>query len=432
MPSQASRSGAGNRPTIPASRIVLVTADNDTADDAGDLQRLSAPARGRLLVSIRPDTRTLHQLGADLLRGLGKRVETSGGSTTANEIWFRACAWIAGEQIAEIVVSRAHLLSRLRLERLFEIAAIAGTRLWLVFQQPALNRGQRETVRDWDLPTIDFRSFKKLCKPPGDHPSDQGHQDGFPEVPDEEFPTFLSACEELLRPRDFELVRERYWSAYEDTLSAIRSKGKERPRRLLADLGHLLAECQSLSRMVVCARAAQAAALHCGYLIKVNSTVLAGAHASTRLTTLDDVAAWKLRCYSQPRYPAAAVLGLATRLPPSRLAALDVGDVDPDGTQVDVGQWAPIPAPGQGIVRAHLMFRHCEGSAPDHPLFVSEKRRASGRAGREFGRITSHGLHQALRRVALETGLSVVPVEDGGDAKRRMARHGITIHELKA
>jgi len=40
---------------------------------------------------------------------------------------------------------------RFRWERLIELAAIAGARLWLVVHCPSLSRAQREAARDWEM-----------------------------------------------------------------------------------------------------------------------------------------------------------------------------------------------------------------------------------------------------------------------------------------
>jgi hypothetical protein len=166
---------------------------------------------------------------------------------------------------------------------------------------------------------------------------------------------------------------------------------------------------------------------------KVDAQALAGSFAATPLAPPDADTAGLLRRYSRSHYPAAAAIAVSTRLPPSALAALGLADLSEGADMVQAGgRSIAIPEPLRGIVRAHLAFRLSGGAKRRDPLFVVEKRRAGGRQGRVFDRTTAHGLHQGLRRVALETGLTVVPPEDRAhvEPRRWLRRQGITVHRL--
>ena len=395
--------------------------------------RAASADRHHLAVTVTPDTRGLHRLGADVLEGLGKQVDISASSTTANETWFRACAWAIGERITEIVVVRAHLLDRFRWERLIELAAVARARLWLVVHRPSLSRGQRETVRDWGARQLSFADFKRRFPRARGRTSPAAKAAPFPRVPDDEFPTFLTTCQAVLPADHFQQVSNAYWSAHQTTATHL-SKYAAADRDALAELlSGLLAPCTSLDEMLARARGAQAAAFLPGWLIKVNAEALAGAFSATPISPLNNETCDALRQYSHPRYAAAAVIALAAREPASVIVGMNLGDVEPDGARARLGgRSVAIPSHASGLIRAQLAYRLTEAADPDEPLFIAEKRDPAGRQGRRFGRLTPHGLHQQLAKAALETGLSLLTVEDhgGADRQRRLRRQGITIHKL--
>lgn len=413
----------------------IVFDEDDNVNNLRFALELNNPSRGLLVVDITPGTRRTYQMANDILTALGKRYDISGASQTSHETWFRACAWIVGERVRDIVVCRAHLLNGLRWERLIELAAIARARLWLVVHRPSLSRAQREAARDWGMRTMRFAEFRRRSRHAArERPSAQSPRRVDPDVPDEEFPIFLASSQRLLDPQAFNWLQGIYWSAHEQTLSWL-----DNPAAPLTEIGiaefvyALLAPAPGLSEMIVRARAAQAAAFMRGWLLKLNAQALAGAYLAVPLSALDDNACDALRLYGHPRYAATAVISLASREPPSALERLNINDVQPDGSAVRVaGRVAEIPDGAQGILRAQLAFRLAEGANPTDPLFISVKPSAGERNGRGFGRTTAHGLHQRLTTVALETGLSVVAPEPCGqtDPKRRLRRQGLTVHQL--
>jgi hypothetical protein len=416
----------------------------DEQDHAGNLRfalTLSDPLAGVLTVDITPGTRRTYQLANDILTALGKRFDISGAAQTSHEAWFRACAWIVGERVQELIVCRAHLLDRFRWERLVELAAIARARLWLVVHRPSLSRAQREAARDWGMRAVGFAQFRRLWRPSREvDPGRRVAERVDPAVPDEEFPTFLAKSRRMLMPDAFGWVGQIHAQALDQTTAWFEKIARSGHGALsevaIADfLYSLLVDARGLSEMLVRARAAQSAAFNQGWLIKVNQAALAGAYFAAPLSKLDGDACSALRMYGHPRYAAAAAISLASREPPSSLVQLNLADIETDGSDVRFSERiVPIPEAARGVTRAQLAYRLAEAAGPDDPLFVSEKRSPQGRSGRVFGRTTAHGLHQRLATLAIETGLSVIAAEPSGrtDPKRWLRRQGVTVHRIPA
>ena len=401
---------------------------------------LNRPQEGLLTVDITPGNRKTYELAKDVLKALGKRADATGAANTSHEAWFRACAWIVGERIHDIVVCRAHLVDGGRWRRLIELAAIADARLWLIVHRPSLNRGQKETARDWGIVTMSFPEFRrrwKAARPAG--PKHAAPPPEFPKVPDEEFPTFLARSKVLLDPASFARVSDAYWTAHQQTLlwfqqQASASRGEVGDVAIAGFLYELLAPLGGLEERIVCARAAQAAAFLCGWLLRLDVRALAGGYLAAPVSDLDERAIGTLRLYGHPRHAAAALLSLASREPQSELTAMNLGDIEADGSSARIaGRTVAIPDGARGIARAHLAFRLSEGAATGDPLFVSEKRQAGGREGRVFGRITPHGLQGRLSSIATETGLSIIATGTPGreDPKRWLRRQGLGVHRIK-
>lgn len=419
--------------------VCLVFDDDDRVQNVRFALDLNRPLAGLLTVDVTPGNRKTYELAKDVLAGLGKRVDISGASPTSHETWFRACAWMTGERIRDIFVCRAHLVDGYRLRRLIELAAIADARLWLLMHRPSLNRGQKEVARDWGIATMRFPEFRRLWKsalPPKQVAPEP--QRALPTVPDEEFPTFLACSKTLLSAEQFRRVSGMYWAAHAQTLEWFDGhtgrQGDPVTEGAITEFLHtLLAPCAGLTERVVCGRASQAACFLRGWLLKLDAKALAGAYLAAPLSTLDEEAANTVRLYEHPRYAAAAVIALASREPASALVAVDVTDVEADGSALRVaGRRVEVPNAARGIIRALLAFRLSEGAGPDDPLFVSEKRIRGGRDGRAFARTTANGLRGRLTTVAIETGLFVVAPENYGesDPKRWLRRQGLTVKRL--
>jgi hypothetical protein len=420
-------------------RVVLDREDSPKHADL--LRRLSDPVRGTVLCSVTPGSRSLASLATDVLRGLGKRSDVRGARATQDDAWRCVAAWVAGEGITELLVSRSHLLPRNLWERLIELSAQTATSLWLFVQGATLNRGQRECIRDWPIERWTFADFEqhvRRCSPqPSPKAAATACDEPFPHVPEEEFPTFLATCRALLAPSAFATVADVYWDTYRGTNSWFATASNGRTQVDVLDLARQIATtirgCDDTSEVLVRLRGTQAAALLHSYLIKVRPDALAGAYVPTPLSAVTAQRAARLRIYSRTRYPAAAALSLTTRQSPRVLSTLNVEDVAPDGSRVELADESFEVSPHlSGVLRAHVAYRLSLGAMPDEPLFISEKRSNDNTARLGWGRTTAHGIQQQLRTVAQETGLAVAATDGfvDGDVRRWLKRRGVTVHAL--
>ncbi|MEV5150270.1 hypothetical protein AB0L14_39540 [Streptomyces sp. NPDC052727] len=110
---------------------------NDTADDvalARAARRWADPRQGRITVDPTPATITSAFLARDILAALGRTAyaPTHGPVITAQPAWQAAACWITIDDIRQLTVLRAHLLTAERAEQLSVLREVTGIRLILV------------------------------------------------------------------------------------------------------------------------------------------------------------------------------------------------------------------------------------------------------------------------------------------------------------
>jgi hypothetical protein len=421
----------------PDVELLVVVDLDDTATNARYLHALNGPTRDIVVCEVPPGLRSSKRLSDVILAALGKRRDMTGADGSAGEMWDQAIAWIVGEQVRHLVVSRAHLLSRVLWERLLKLSALTDASLWLLVQGASPTRWQRELMRDWPLRRVAFPELQTRLRPRGKAtPAIRYQHHEFPHVPDDEFPTFLASCYELLDRASYGRVEASFRAAINESSSWLAAQSDPAPpatEKIAAHLHALIRNAPTLEERLVRLRAAQVAFYQEGYLINVNRDGLAGGYFVTPLAPLDAATCARLRVLSQTRDAAAAVLSLASQQPPRVLALTNVGNIDRDGARGTIGgEEITIPPCARGILRAHLICRAAQRARDADPLFVSEQRAAGSERDRTYGRTTAHGIQQALRRIALETGVPVTSRDGGTGAtpSRFLRRRGVTIRHL--
>jgi hypothetical protein len=139
--------------TATARPLPPVTVLLDPHDDASITAALLAahdPAAGRVTVHPTPAASSPSALACDLLAALGRPVarlaeEHISGTASA---WQAAAAWIAGDQISQLAVLRAHRLALPGWQRLLELRRATGTRLVLAWHDRALSRDVTRLLAD--------------------------------------------------------------------------------------------------------------------------------------------------------------------------------------------------------------------------------------------------------------------------------------------
>ncbi|WP_331768907.1 hypothetical protein OG948_59405 (plasmid) [Embleya sp. NBC_00888] len=129
----------------PAPPVTLITDDGDDAALARAARQCSDPRHGRITVDPTPATVTSTFLARDILSALGRTayVPTHGRAITAAPAWRAVACWFTVDDIRQLILLRAHLLTPDRTERLAALRATTGIHLVLIANPP----GRPDTAR---------------------------------------------------------------------------------------------------------------------------------------------------------------------------------------------------------------------------------------------------------------------------------------------
>ncbi|MDP9371848.1 MAG: hypothetical protein M3Q65_05225 [Chloroflexota bacterium] len=222
-----------------------------------------------------------------------------------------------------------------------------------------------------------------------------------PDLPAVDFPLFRAACRAQLDDEQFAYCDELYVRA----ARAYRAASPVRDADAKTVLDDLWRGCAGYQKALVVTRAAQAAALTAGWLLKVDMLRLAEHVSAARHRVLTDAELARLGVYADPRDSAPAVLfnaGLAFE----EITRLRVADLSPDGELVgDPYQGTRLSEESRRHLRALRCTGQLVGSAPGDPLLSGSWR----------------SVRAALHRAAVDTGLPL-DVNQHGPAVRRADR----------
>jgi len=420
--------------------LALVLDPGDAVEDAELLQRLHSPRDGRIVVEATPGGTTRRAAGHDLLRALGRDPNAVGGDRNGTETWVRATVWCIAEGVREIIVSRAHLFSGSLLDDLVGLAYAAQARLWLVAQAPDLKRSQQDALACWPIQQLSVAEFREQWKPAAARPKRGAAARAnkaaapvtpYPQVPLDDFTSFLAACHDLLPPADFAHVHRAWTESKEATArwleqtEDIDEVGVEGWMRAL--LGHGATVPELLTR----ARGAQVGFFLAGWYLRVDIDLLARVQDGPRVG-LEDWVCEVLRAYTQPRLAAAAVLSLGFGLSSEEIVAVDLEDLAQDGSQVAVrGTVEKVPAKAMGLLLALALERRLAGAEPGDPLFVHLPSTGATRGAPV--RWKAHGARLMIKQVERESGL---PLTAHWESSRRpddstwARRRGVLVEKL--
>jgi hypothetical protein len=253
----------------------------------------------------------------------------------------------------------------------------------------------------------------------------------FPAVPADDFTVFRSSCRRLLDPASFALVDQLYCASMDQTNTWLDEQGVQWLASKPIDelpiqpfLHQLTAASTSPAETLVRLRGAQAALFLRGILLSLRSQPATSIHLADLHPRLDRTTIARLRGLCTPRLAAALTIALITGLPPPALAALNIGDITPDGSAVNrAGEWFAVPARAHALIRALLIERAGDNANPQSPLF----------AGRGDRRISQQGMRGMLRSVATKTAIAL-PMSSGSpyaDPHGWLAYFGLTVAQLE-
>lgn len=424
---------------LPESGYVLVRDPLDRVENTRQLQALNAPDVGRVLVAITPGGTTLRNIGTDFLRALGKDPNAIGAGRNSTESWARTMIWLEVMGIRDVFVSRAHLLKPGLTADLMGLGAKIGLRLWFVAQAENLRASLESTFASWPVTEIDFGQFARHWKaaitrpqPRGPRPRRSAKRPDLPQVPLDDFTTFRAACREQLTTTEFARADAVFLAAKQHIAAWLDAAPTINEVSVATALRQLVSDCVWMPDLICRLRGAQVAALHAGYLVRVDLDAISD--TTKPRVTLDEDAIRTLSIYGTPRLIAAATLMLATGRKPDELVALNLEDVAEDCATVHLGgDHAPVAiAPAARVyIQALMLERQATGAGPADPLFVYVP--GTGRRNYALQRWTGRGMYDNVKRIERETGLLItshVMSHGHTDAVAWARRRGISVLPL--
>jgi hypothetical protein len=412
------------------SDLFLVLDPDDDPQRAAFTRTLNSTSDGRLVAEIRPGTRRLMWIARVLAEALGKSVDVSSTTRNQNLLWERTTAWIAGEQIRDIIIDRAHQLGRREWDALVELAATSNSRLWFIVQQPTLARGLNDAVRDWAIRPLDWPTYQAnwdTAEIPGEAP-DSVEKKAFAAVPDDDFLTFLGTSEMILdrsHYREVEAVFERARQATASWLGGCGDTPEDWSRRVRAtvEAGATLPEAVSALRGI------QTAFFLGGLWLQVDLRKLKLGFNAAGSIKFDDELAARLRHYSNPTWAAAAAIRAITGCALTALIELPIGAIDKDATTISVGRREhQVPNCARGIIRAQLELRAWQGATDADPVLAVQPTSLE-----DAQPYDTKAIQRNLRVMSRELGVELLALKESwkGEGDADWLRHnGITLNAL--
>jgi hypothetical protein len=309
------------------------------------------------------------------------------------------------------------------LEPLLESAALVGCEFWICAHD-GISNDLDDWIDAWTDERLDWDTFRHhwdAARPSPATPAEPASA-VFPDVPDDDFPSFAAACERELSPADEAIVLERLIDARRRT-SAFADTEPLSEESLAAHLHGLIDTCATAAEMVTVLRGAQLALFERRYLVQVDLIqLLAIADDIPRRATRTPELWSRLRCYLEPYRGAACALA-ATGLGIDHIAEITVGDVSDDGRfVVSHGMQLDIEPAARIFVAAQLLGRRLENAGADAPLLA---RRGEGMSRRSIA--------DAIQAARRETGIVVISSRierRTPTGKTWTRRYGVSIQEL--
>jgi hypothetical protein len=429
-------------------------------DNAGDelaavrhINACGGPAEHRAVLRPTPGAGDVLTTGWDLLVAAGKPPHAARREHVSALSWEYGQAWLAGSGVTDLIVDRAHLLTRDQADAAAATAARAGAAVWLLCGTgidpcspryggaPHLVAGTRtQVISLWEF-------YRRLpATAPSPVAAEPGQPGAWPPLPAADFPTFLAACRRYLPHAQFAQVARLYYDAADatdawlDTYGAPRDPrgGQITPRFEAALTGWLrdsaLGPAPCGPAALVRLRALQAALFVRAIVLSWRPGPLGPQPAARLPGNLTPQVAGALQTAVRTDTAAATALSVHLNQGPAFFSLLQLADVAPDGSAVRVPAGRPralrrgispeaggvyarkleederswrelaasepirIPAHARPLFAAHLAYRRASGAASTDPYFAHP---------REPGQSPTDGLRAAIRSTAQRLGLDL-------------------------
>ncbi len=394
----------------------LVYDPDDSRDCMRRLAGLHSLADGCVVCRPAPGPGT-RGITVALLRALGKQLRLRDTPHDPRRQLEHATIWLAAENITDLIVVRADRLAPAAWTMLLDLAGrVPYLTLSLVIHRPDVPDRLQAVLADQPRDELHYRQLEPSPAAPARVPPDRGS--AFPDVPDTDFPLFVSACQQMLNPKDAARVLAAHAAEHADTRAWLHHQRRPTRAMIARRLGELVDGCGDLNETLARLRGAQSALFLAGRLATVDPVDVASAHASAHGSPLDSAAIDLLRGYTCTQRAALGAIALASRASAETLARLAISDVDPRTASIRIaGQRQTVPTAAAALVRACRLKRRRDGAAPERSLFTD--RHAPDRP------LNAVGVRRRLRELARDTGLTFAPREVDADTL-------FTLHDLEA
>lgn len=346
----------------------------DTDDDPAlyeDLHRRADISSGVAVARPVPNVSGFGTFAADLLLAMGKHFDALARERQLRRAWDLACLWARAERLRQLIVCDAERLPPALVSRTGDLAAAAGTHLWLVargpMQRAALDRIERAGRRSPEellglFPVIDSVTAPSI--------------DCDMALPTDSFLTFRASCRRLLNEEEFAAVDAVYVDAHQSTRDWLRSRGRGEDldrEQVATQLRSIASSSLSSAETMVRLRAAQAAYFVDGLLVELTDTRRLGP-VDVADVGLSRRAASRLRRLVTPAWACALALASVGGLGSVDLARLNLDALDPDGRSFKVGRREyAVPDYATALLRSQVLDRAAAGGERDHALLISAK-----------------------------------------------------------
>lgn len=415
-------------------RVRLVIGAGEDELSTRRLKQAAAPLDGVVCADIVRRYPSAAALDAAVLSGLGKTTMFTRSTLSADRL-ATVEAWLEGEQTRLIAIAHAGLLGVDLCRRIAKTAERVGAELWLVMGR-SLTRGQRPLLSDPAFETASHEElYERLDALTALREAPSSPRRAFPRVPTSDFVTFPADVERLVAPADRPAVHATFNSGHTRAVEWLDGRMEIGAGNAVEFLRDLVADTDSAWEGLALLRGAAMAFFFVGeHLLSVDAETFLAA-ASPGRTPLDQVTALMLRSYVSTRTPAVGVVALAAQHSWPQIAAINVGDVAPDGSHLTIaGDRVEVPAPARGVLRAHLVLRRRAGASASDAFFVNregqrtyytrymhEVRRLTRDLGVQVGdRAAGRAADEPDNRWARRLGIVVRPLHNPVPTRRRV------------
>lgn len=398
---------------------------------------------GRVGVWARPDTSRMNTLSMDLMTAFGVQDGFHGNGRPAQARLEHVVAWARAHHTRHVYVQNAFLPQHPVIKQFLSTAITVGWDIWMVG-----DTGYRTTVQ---------ASIEDFCRNNGLQPPNEVSAQEFlstfdlspepapPAAPDEtaepvdaltsawpehlpadDYPTFRSACRELLTPEAFAEVDEFFVGhvhAGIELTATLPSGTTEREEAIAVYLQQQWHRVDSVSHFMVLIRATQVALFRSQLHMRVMLNRLLGTAETMPHDALRNPEPWeRLRVYADPARGATCAVA-ATGANPDELLGLKMSDVAHDGSTVLMPDGlVEVFEHAQVFVRAFREVRLLDGAGQDDLYFATHE-----------GPMPEVRIRRYLRDARREVELVVTaPLKlwDRSGGSRWYTRWGLTIREV--